>query len=115
MAKRFGEQISPKATTHLALNGLRIIYSRTWTSNYKYLASLGPPIISSLTLAQQVLYLNFKGEKNLWQRGDFANQSENNTLLVDPWSGTGDVNAPFDQSFYLILNVAVGSRNGWFL
>ncbi|KAN0093454.1 Concanavalin A-like lectin/glucanase domain containing protein [Hyaloscypha variabilis] len=63
---------------------------------------------------QQVLYLAFKGQKNLWQRGDFSTQSENNTLLVDPWRGSGDLNAPFDQSFYLILNVAVGSRNGWF-
>jgi hypothetical protein len=51
MAKRSGEQISAKATTHLALNGLRTIFLHTWTSNYKYLASPGPPIMSLLTLA----------------------------------------------------------------
>ncbi|PMD29750.1 glycoside hydrolase family 16 protein [Hyaloscypha variabilis F] len=88
VAKHSDDLISAKPTTHLALNGLRTICS--------------------------LLYLAFKGQKNLWQRGDFSTQSENNTLLVDPWRGSGDLNAPFDQSFYLILYVAVGSRNGWF-
>lgn len=39
----------------------------------------------------------------------------NQTLIPDPWAGTGNTNTPFDQEFYLILNVAVGSRNGWFI
>ena len=35
--------------------------------------------------------------------------------MTNPWANsTSPANAPFDQSFYLILNVAVGSRNGWF-
>ena len=33
----------------------------------------------------------------------------------DPWSQTGRENTPFDQSFYLILNVAVGGTGGYFL
>lgn len=32
---------------------------------------------------------------------------------MDPWIN-GGINAPFDQKFYLILNVAVGGTNGWF-
>ena len=35
-------------------------------------------------------------------------------MIVDPWSQTGKPNTPFDQPFYLILNVAVGSSNGFF-
>ena len=38
----------------------------------------------------------------------------NGTRLVDPWSQTGSDATPFDQNFYLILNVAVGGTNGWF-
>ena len=32
----------------------------------------------------------------------------------DPWSQTGRYNTPFDQPFYLILNVAVGGTGGYF-
>lgn len=39
------------------------------------------------------------------QRGHFENNN--------PWHGRGN-NAPFDQEFYLILNVAVGGTNGFF-
>ena len=35
-------------------------------------------------------------------------------VTPDPWvNGTANV-APFDQPFYLIMNVAVGGTNGWF-
>ncbi|KAF2668729.1 putative secreted glucosidase [Microthyrium microscopicum] len=61
---------------------------------------------------QTVLYMNFK--KNMWDFGNFAGAMENQTLLNDPWSKTGHKNAPFDQKFFLILNVAVGGRNGYF-
>ncbi|KAJ7149763.1 glycoside hydrolase family 16 protein [Mycena crocata] len=33
--------------------------------------------------------------------------------LEDPWAGRGN-GAPFDQDFYLIMNVAIGGTNGWF-
>lgn len=32
----------------------------------------------------------------------------------DPWSQTGRPNTPFDEAFYLILNVAVGGTGGYF-
>lgn len=60
----------------------------------------------------QVLYTTF--DKPFWQKGDFPVSDSNGTRLVDPWSYTGRDNTPFDEDFYLILNVAVGSTNGWF-
>ncbi|KAG0645760.1 Beta-1 [Hyphodiscus hymeniophilus] len=35
-------------------------------------------------------------------------------IALDPWSVTGRYNTPFDEAFYLILNVAVGATNGYF-
>jgi hypothetical protein len=60
----------------------------------------------------QVLYTNFKTP--FWQRGKFPVSDTNGTAFVDPWSQTGNPATPFDEPFYLILNVAVGGTNGWF-
>jgi hypothetical protein len=38
----------------------------------------------------------------------------NGTAYVDPWTKSGNPSTPFDQPFYLIMNVAVGGSNGWF-
>ena len=41
----------------------------------------------------------------------------NGTLVDNPWAGVQGPHAdaaPFDQEFYLILNVAVGGTNGYF-
>lgn len=61
----------------------------------------------------QVLYNTFTKE-TMWAKGDFPTADSNGTRLDDPWTQTGNLNTPFDQPFYLILNVAVGSTNGWF-
>lgn len=63
----------------------------------------------------KLLNVNF-GSKygTLWERGNFANDISEGTVPVDPWSQTGRYNTPFDESFYLILNVAVGSTSGYF-
>ncbi|KAG9312747.1 glycoside hydrolase family 16 protein [Chiua virens] len=49
-------------------------------------------------------------------RGDFPTVVENGTtpvVLTNPWiNGTNAT--PFDQPFYLILDLAVGGTNGWF-
>lgn len=51
----------------------------------------------------------------MWNRGKFGEfQLDNKSALFDPWSHTGMRNTPFDQKFYLILNVAVGGTNGFF-
>ncbi|KAI5851551.1 concanavalin A-like lectin/glucanase domain-containing protein [Morchella snyderi] len=60
----------------------------------------------------QVLYTNF--QEPLWKRGNFPIASQNGSRYIDPWSQTGHPSTPFDQKFYLILNVAVGGTNGWF-
>jgi len=64
------------------------------------------------TALLQVLYTNFN--EPLWKRGDFPQSDSNGTKLNDAWSATGRDQTPFDQEFYLILNVAVGGTNGWF-
>jgi len=61
----------------------------------------------------QILFVGFEKEK-LWDLGNFADMAQaNSTLFTNPWANGGQ-NAPFDQEFYLILNVAVGGTNGWF-
>jgi beta-glucanase (GH16 family) len=59
----------------------------------------------------EALYVPFS--KPLWPQGNFDASTQNGTRVVDPWSQTGRPSTPFDQKFYLILNVAVGSTNGW--
>ena len=63
---------------------------------------------------QQILYWDFPTDSTMWKLGGFDGTIVNNTLLKDPWSQTGRPNTPFDQPFYLILDVAVGGTNGWF-
>ena len=64
------------------------------------------------TRLMQVLYTSF--DKPFWKKADWPPSNANGTRLVDPWSQTGRSSTPFDQDFYLILNVAVGGTNGWF-
>lgn len=80
-----------------------------WTPDYIYF------YIDSRV--HQTLFIGFQENDPMYDRGKFADQAENSTMLADPWSQSSSTtgNAPFDQDFYLILNVAVGSRNGWFL
>jgi len=59
----------------------------------------------------QALYVPFNSP--LWPKGHFDSSTQNGSAIVDPWSQTGRPSTPFDQDFYLILNVAVGSTNGW--
>ncbi|RPD53563.1 concanavalin A-like lectin/glucanase [Lentinus tigrinus ALCF2SS1-7] len=62
-----------------------------------------------------MMYLRFN--EPFFKRGGFPSVVANGSdyiALTDPWSnGTKNV-APFDQPFYLIMNVAVGGTNGWF-
>jgi beta-glucanase (GH16 family) len=60
----------------------------------------------------QVLYTPF--DTPLWDRGNFPLTDANGTRLADPWSQTTRMATPFDEQFYLIINVAVGGTNGWF-
>ncbi|ORY18873.1 concanavalin A-like lectin/glucanase domain-containing protein [Clohesyomyces aquaticus] len=60
----------------------------------------------------QVMYTHF--DEPFWQYGRFPLSDGNGTRLQDPWGFTGSDTSPFDQDFYLVLNVAVGGTNGWF-
>lgn len=60
----------------------------------------------------QVMYVSFN--QPFWTKGQFPLSDSNGTRLENPWGFTGQDDTPFDQDFYLILNVAVGSTNGWF-
>lgn len=80
------------------------VYGMEWSEKYLFTY-----IDSRLA---QVLYANF--DTPFWPKGNFPAANSNGTRLVDPWSQTGRDSTPFDQDFYLILNVAVGGTNGWF-
>lgn len=63
---------------------------------------------------QFMLDLSFK--EPFFDRGKFPATVFNGSSEIpvpNPW-GEDSFSAPFDQSFYLILNVAVGGTNGWF-
>ncbi|KAF2036302.1 concanavalin A-like lectin/glucanase [Setomelanomma holmii] len=60
----------------------------------------------------QVMYTHF--DEPFWNYGRFPLADSNGTRLQNPWAHTNSNTAPFDQDFYLVLNVAVGSDNGWF-
>lgn len=60
----------------------------------------------------QVMYVNF--DSPMWDRGQFPASDSNGTRVENIWSRTGRYNTPFDQEFYLIINLAVGGTNGWF-
>ncbi|KAI0925381.1 hypothetical protein AcV7_005639 [Taiwanofungus camphoratus] len=67
------------------------------------------------TRLDHMLELSFN--KPFFERGDFPPTIENGSTYIatpNPWvNGTPNV-APFDQPFYLIMNVAVGGTSGWF-
>ncbi|KAF2088051.1 glycoside hydrolase family 16 protein [Saccharata proteae CBS 121410] len=82
-------------------------YGLEWNEDYLF------TYIDSRLL--QVFFIKFSaGASNMWNRGKFADSGINKSALFDPWSQTGKANTPFDQAFYLILNVAVGGTNGFF-
>lgn len=60
----------------------------------------------------QVMYTHF--DEPFFKYGNFPLADSNGTRLDNPWATTGSNASPFDQDFYLIINVAVGGTNGWF-
>lgn len=74
------------------------VFGVEWTENYIY------TYVDSVLL--QVLYVPFN--QRFWDQGHYEAGHANGTALVDPWSHTGRMSTPFDQRFYLIINLAVG-------
>lgn len=50
----------------------------------------------------------------MWQKGHFHGDTVNSSLLTNPWQKSSAANAPFNEAFFLILNVAVGGTNNYF-
>lgn len=58
------------------------------------------------------MYTHF--DEPFWKYGQFHLADANGTRLINPWEKTNSTTAPFDQEFYLVINVGVGGTNGWF-
>lgn len=60
-------------------------------------------------------FMQVKFDETFYERGHFPSYSNNGTQITNPWSESKmPLSAPFDQEFYLIMNVAVGGTNGYF-
>ncbi|KAF5364842.1 hypothetical protein D9757_011280 [Collybiopsis confluens] len=60
--------------------------------------------------------LDYKLKTSFWDLGDFPSTIQNGSEVVgldNPWVN-GTKAAPFDERFYLILDVGIGGTNGWF-
>jgi beta-glucanase (GH16 family) len=93
-----------KPALHSQLGDKFHVYGLEWSE--KYLFTYMDNVL------RQVMYFPFTSP--LYPQGYFPNSDSNGTVLSNPWAGTGRTNSPFDQEFYLIINVAVGGQNGWF-
>ncbi|TFK37023.1 glycoside hydrolase family 16 protein [Crucibulum laeve] len=64
-----------------------------------------------------MLDLNLKAKKDsFWERGSFPQTAQNGSAQVvvpNPYENRPN-SAPFDQPFYLIINLAAGGTSGWF-
>ncbi|KAJ3416855.1 hypothetical protein HDV05_008440 [Chytridiales sp. JEL 0842] len=76
-----------------------------WTPEY-FLTWLDSPLRTNLYVPFDKYMIN--------KDGGFGNFDEKGNPIVDPWTQTGRFSTPFDQNFFLILNVAVGGTNGFF-
>ncbi|KAK5175721.1 uncharacterized protein LTR77_000860 [Saxophila tyrrhenica] len=93
-----------KKALHAAWGDAFHTYGLEWSEKYLF------TYIDSTLM--QVMYSDFN--QPFWQKGHFPEANDNGTTFVDPWSQTARDSTPFDQDFYLVLNVAVGGTNGWF-
>ncbi|KAF8634066.1 hypothetical protein AX17_004329 [Amanita inopinata Kibby_2008] len=63
-----------------------------------------------------MLNLRITSKNSFWHRGRFPGTAQNGSAKVavtNPWADSGP-SAPFDQPFYLIVDLAVGGTSGWF-
>lgn len=64
---------------------------------------------------KRMLDLRLK-KKSFFEVGNFPSTVQNGStqsVVPNPWSSASNA-APFDQQFYLILDLAVGGTSGWF-
>ncbi|KAI0631806.1 concanavalin A-like lectin/glucanase [Trametes polyzona] len=106
------------------LNGVSKTFG-WWTNRRKtfadgfhtYALEWSPEFVRIYVDSRLTYMLVLKFDEPFFKRGAFPPVVANGTDFIqlhDPWAaGTRNV-APFDQPFYLIMNVAVGGTNGWF-
>ncbi|KAI0275853.1 glycoside hydrolase family 16 protein [Russula aff. rugulosa BPL654] len=94
-------------------------YTLEWTENFIKI------YVDSRLKNMVELQINTKQQSNggfFWKRGNFPLTAHNNTadeiVVPNPWTTATFANAtnaaPFDQPFYLILDLAAGGTSGWF-
>ncbi|KAH9855587.1 concanavalin A-like lectin/glucanase [Lenzites betulinus] len=89
------------------------VYAIEWTPDWMRF------YVDSRLQAMMNLKITGKGGKNFFQRGNYPATSTNGSAVAvvveDIWSAQGgSAAAPFDQEFYLILDLAAGGTSGWF-
>ncbi|KAI8969530.1 concanavalin A-like lectin/glucanase domain-containing protein [Trametes punicea] len=106
------------------LNGVSKTFG-WWTNRRKtfadgfhtYALEWSPEFVRIYVDSRLTYMLTLKFNEPFFKRGDFPAVVANGTDFVqlqDPWAGGTRNVAPFDQPFYLIMNLAVGGTNGWF-
>lgn len=107
------------------LNGVSKTYG-WWTNRRKtyadafhtYAIEWSPQFLRIYVDSRLTYMLNLKFDEPFFARGAFPAVVANGSQSIEtpnPWKHSTTANvAPFDQPFYLIMNVAVGSTNGWF-
>ncbi|KAH9896600.1 concanavalin A-like lectin/glucanase [Cubamyces lactineus] len=89
------------------------VYSMEWTPDWMRF------YVDTRLQAMMNLKITGKGGKDFFKRGDYpatATNGSNVAVVVENiWEQQGgSAAAPFDQEFYLILDLAAGGTSGWF-
>ena len=74
------------------------IYGLIWTADR---------IMTYLDTEDNVVLDVDTSTQSFWEKGEWENRD-------NPWAHEKDINAPFNQEFFLIMNVAAGGTNGYF-
>ncbi|OBZ81999.1 Beta-1,3-glucan-binding protein [Choanephora cucurbitarum] len=90
---------------NLTHNDLHSVRGETWADSFHtYGMEWSEEGIRTYVDSNTILEVDF--DQTSWEKGKFDKN------VMNPWKG-GDIAAPFDQEFYLILNLAVGGVNGY--
>lgn len=82
--------------------------SGSWADDFHvYSVEWSPSAITTSVDGQVILHVDTSSQ-SFWERGGW-----NNTKYDNPWVNRPP-NAPFDQPFFLVLNLAVGGTTGYF-
>ncbi|EJD07749.1 uncharacterized protein FOMMEDRAFT_116159 [Fomitiporia mediterranea MF3/22] len=103
VANAFGWQFQKRSTYSSGFH----TYTLEWTPDFIR--------ISVDSKLRAMLDLNIK-KTSFWERGGFPVTAQNGStqaVVQDIWEGQPNA-APFDQEFYLIIDLAVGGTSGWF-